>query len=111
MVCPILISLSVTPGAFCADTGRLSPPVHRASKAIIPLRINVLPMFPAIVATAIAFFQRQPLSRSRERLAVWPNPARNVPDQTQLGVLLDHRHRVGIFPGREAALRAEREPL
>jgi hypothetical protein len=40
-----LISLSVTPGAFCAEAGRLSPLVHRASKTIIPLRINVLPMF------------------------------------------------------------------
>src|SRR5262249_23825963 len=110
MVCPILISVLVTPGAFWAAAGSASRPTPPASSKRKVSRINV-PPFCLRVSQAMAPFALPLLSRLRETLAVWPDAASNVGNQSELGLLLGHGHRVRILARRKTPLRAQRQPL
>src|SRR6516225_10821154 len=110
MVCPILISVSVTPGAFCAAAGRLKATAVAANTGQMNWRIRFLPNLLALhVQCHFLLPPRYPILW--ESLAVRPNPIRDFTNEPQLRLLLRQGHSVGKFAGCKAALRAQREPL
>src|SRR5262252_1572860 len=100
MVCPILISVSVTPGAFCAAAGKLSAVAAKANTGQV-WRIRFLPNLLALhVQCHFLPSPRYPILR--ESLAVRPNPIRDFTNKPQLRLLLRQGHGVGKFAGCEA---------